>query len=98
MRQPRHSAAVATIGDAIYAAGGVGNSEDGRALASVERLKDGRWSSLEAMPVPVRDACAAVLGGRLYVIGGKRGRDRQATADVWIFDPAVGKWQAGPPP
>lgn len=79
----------------LYVIGGV----DGefRPLASVERFDPlvGSWETLPSIESPCAAASAAVLGGRLYVLGGEvQGRSLR---DCQRFDPTLGIWESMPP-
>ncbi len=55
------------------------------------------WTSLPAasnIPTPRAGTAAAVLDGRLLVIGGESGSLEEAHDDVEMFDPATGRWTA----
>ena len=47
------------------------------------------------MPTPRTEVAAAVLAGKIYVIGGFDGLGR-TVATVEVYDPASGLWAAGP--
>lgn len=53
------------------------------------------WSRLEPMPTPRNHLGAAVLGGRIHVVGGRSNGDFEMTAHE-VFDPASGTWTSGP--
>lgn len=48
-----------------------------------------------SLPVACHSAAAAVLDGRIYLVGGF-GADGAVLGDLWVFDPASGVWTAGP--
>ncbi len=52
------------------------------------------WRTAAALPNPRHHAGAAVLGGKIYYIGGQRGHDHALTTqtDVHVFNPATGAW------
>lgn len=54
-----------------------------------------RWTRLAPMPTARRDAAAAVLGGKIYVVGGEDGA-RMGLSTVEIYDPAGGTWTTAP--
>jgi outer membrane protein assembly factor BamB len=60
--------AVAALGGAVYAFGGLDTS--GASSASVLRIEAGHIRSLTPLPIPLHDAAAVAVGGRLYVLGG----------------------------
>jgi putative pyrroloquinoline-quinone binding quinoprotein len=60
--------AVAVLGGALYAFGGLDASQ--ASSASVTRIAGGKVRTLKPLPTPLHDAAAAVVGGRLYVLGG----------------------------
>ncbi len=63
------------------------------------RMGDEAWEALEPVPGPGRlGATAAVVGGRIYVMGGytvaEDGTER-TVPDVNVFDPSTGTWSRG---
>lgn len=55
------------------------------------------WSTLPPasnLPTPRAGSTVAVLEGRLLVIGGESGTQREAHAEVDALDPATGRWDA----
>jgi hypothetical protein len=60
--------AVAVLGHAVYAFGGLDASQ--ASSASVLRIGAGGVRSLTPLPTPLHDAAAARLRGRLYILGG----------------------------
>jgi N-acetylneuraminic acid mutarotase len=52
------------------------------------------WRTAAPLPNPRHHAGAAVLGGKIYYIGGQRGHDHALTTqtDVHVFTPATGAW------
>jgi DNA-binding CsgD family transcriptional regulator len=74
--------AIASSGDKLYAIGGQG--ADG-VLDRVERYDAslGIWTELSRKPTAVVDVRAVVLGGKLYVPGGRRSNDPSAITTVF---------------
>jgi len=74
----------------IYAIGG--ETDDG-VVGSVERYDPiaDRWSSLTAMPTPVTDVHAAVIGGQIYVPGGRLASG-QPTDRLASYNPREDHW------
>ena len=56
----------------------------------------GRWRRLAGMPAARGGAAAAVVNGRLYVLGGHDAWGR-AVNDVESYDPATDTWRVHPP-
>ena len=54
-----------------------------------------RWQAMPAAPIPRAAAGAAVLGHRLYVVGG-RNDATAALSSLAIFDFNTGRWSLGP--
>ena len=89
----RHSLMVAAYGDYIYAISG----ETASGITDiVERYDPGvdEWVSLIGKPIPVKDASAAVIGGKIYVPGGEL-ENGSMTNVLEIFDPIEEKWESG---
>lgn len=52
------------------------------------------WRRGADAPTPRSEVAAAVLGGRIYVVGGEA--PEGTFAQVEIFDPAANRWTRGP--
>ena len=65
-------------------------------LATDLRPAFGRWQrgAANTLPVGLSNAAAAVLGGKVYVVGD--GSAPQAERALYIYDPQADSWQAGP--
>lgn len=102
LRTPRIGAAYATIDGLIVNAGGF-NSDDFLSIGSVEvRRTAGRgiWRDVAPMPTPRANAVAAVLGGRVWFIGGyvspEPGDFLGSRAVVELYNPRSDTWSTGP--
>jgi hypothetical protein len=80
----------------VVVIGGVG---EGNRLVDSIAVYDpgtGRWSSGTPLPTPRDHLAAAVIGGRVYAVGGRPlDPDRNFTVNEQ-YDPAAGRWTAGP--
>lgn len=84
--------------DALYAIGGF--DAGAGTLASVERWRpgDAAWEAVAPLAVAVNHPAAAVVGGRLVVVGGYRGPGLgNATDAVQVYDPAADAWSLAAP-
>jgi N-acetylneuraminic acid mutarotase len=77
----------------------VGGYRDGEALRDSFSFEDGSWRRLPSIPEPRAAGGAAVVRGKLYVIGGVVSQGRLAR-DAYVYDPARRRWSAiaGPTP
>ncbi|MBV9790488.1 MAG: hypothetical protein JOZ51_20010, partial [Chloroflexi bacterium] len=85
--------AIASSTDKLYVIGG--ESAEG-VLSKVERYdaSSGTWTELSQKPTPVTDVRAVVLGGKLYVPGGRRSNNpSDITAVVERYDPNTESWE-----
>ena len=87
----------AASGGKLYVVGGYGDARD---LAPATRTStDGkRWRNLAPMPTARAAGGAAIVGGKLYVIGGVA--PKELARQAFALDLASGKWStiAGPTP
>lgn len=92
MPTARLGCAAATVGDALFVAGGHG----GQALATLEcfRFSTLQWESLPFMPTARLGCAAAATAGSLLVFGGHDGGG--ALSAVEIFEPSELKWSPLP--
>ena len=95
-RTARAGFAIAGSGDRMYVIGG--ESASG-VLATVERYdtNENIWTELSKKPTPVTDVRAVVLGGKLYLPGGRRSSDpKDITAVFERYDPVAESWDRLP--
>ncbi|RME82585.1 MAG: hypothetical protein D6775_10485, partial [Caldilineae bacterium] len=59
--------------------------------AAPPRLEVARWSQRASMPIALGRAAAAVIDGRLYVVGGEN--DDGDLAGLLVYDPDLDIWQ-----
>jgi DNA-binding CsgD family transcriptional regulator/N-acetylneuraminic acid mutarotase len=90
---PKHGMAVTSFESYIYAIGG--ESIDGIS-ADIESYdpKINHWVSLFPKPTAVTDIQAAIVGGLIYIPGGKLASGKP-TDIVEIYDPSINKWSSG---
>lgn len=102
MPVPRNSMAFAVLGGRLHVVGGRRSLGPGAILNLADHHAydpaTDRWATLAPLPAPRGGHAAAVLGGRLHVLGGEAFGDRPAVfREHWSYDPAADRWQAEPP-
>jgi N-acetylneuraminic acid mutarotase len=77
----------------------VGGYREGEALADSFVYENGSWRRLPSLPQPRAAGGAAVVGGKLYVVGGVVAQGRLAR-EAYAYEPARRRWTAieGPSP
>lgn len=95
MTVARGGLAVATLENQLYAIGGT--TESGISVAN-ERYDPTIkiWEALPDKPTPTSDLSAAVIGGKIYLPGGRLA-DNAVSAILEIFDPRSNQWKKGAP-
>ncbi|HPU86647.1 MAG TPA: kelch repeat-containing protein [Candidatus Latescibacteria bacterium] len=63
-------------------------------LASTAYAGAGTWASGAPLPSARQGAAAAVIGGKIYVVGGYD--CSKPLSNVEIYDPATNRWESGP--
>ena len=90
---PLDHQAVAALGDEIYMISGW---SDGIPSDHVFRLEDGKWAELPPIPTPRAGAAAAVVGRRIFVVGGTTARHDASSlagvSTVEAFDIDTNRW------
>ncbi len=98
---PRNSMAFAGLGGRLHVVGGRRSLASGIVNLADHHAYDpatDRWTALAPLPAPRGGHAAAVLGGRLYVLGGEAfGPAPSVFADHWSYDPQTDRWRAEPP-
>jgi Galactose oxidase, central domain len=82
---PLQDAAVAALGNQVYAFGGLTATQ--ASSGGVSRISATVVSALPPLPTPLHDASAATIGGRLYVLGGGQS---VSYSGIGRYDPAAG--------
>jgi DNA-binding CsgD family transcriptional regulator len=91
MSVARANMAVTVYDNKIYVIGG--ETEEGvTGLTEVYDIATDTWAKLPDKPTPVTNAKAVVVGGKIYVPGG-RGETHKSTNVVEQFDPTLNAWQ-----
>lgn len=96
MREARAAHAVVAAGDAIYALAGTGAG--GAPVRPVERFDGRAWSVVATLPgAGLNAAAAAVVDGRIYLIGGFNTTTNVPTDRVLVLDLAERRWSEAAP-
>jgi DNA-binding CsgD family transcriptional regulator len=95
MPTSRSGLAVVAYENLIYAIGGETNEE---ICDLVERYdpEEDTWQDLTSKPVPVTDVGAVVIGGMIYVPGGRTSAE-EVTDVLEVYDPLQGRWETRNP-
>jgi len=93
--QARSAMASAIVDNHLYIIGG---QTDIGVTSHTDRYdpQTDQWLSLREKPTAVRDASAIVLGGNIFIPGGKL-HDESATNILEIYDPLNDSWTTGSP-
>jgi N-acetylneuraminic acid mutarotase len=96
MLHARAAHAVVATSDAIFALAGTGAG--GAPVLAVERFDGSAWRAESTLPGAGLNApAAAVLDGRIYLIGGFNTTTNVPTTEVHVYDPATRAWSDAAP-
>jgi hypothetical protein len=89
MTTARSGLASVAFGDAFLTFGGEGFDDGGYVFPQVERYTPATetWDSLTRMPLPVHGIGAALLDGKIYIVGGGVTAGWSTTAAAAVFSP-----------
>jgi N-acetylneuraminic acid mutarotase len=91
--QPNAHLAVAAFENQLYTIGG--QITDGvSGLVNRYNPQTDAWERRRSKPIPVADVSAAVIGGKIYIPGGRQSSG-ELSAALEIYDPAQDRWQRG---
>jgi DNA-binding CsgD family transcriptional regulator len=91
LTEPRHSLAVAAVDNFIFAIGGE-NESGVSGLVERYSIEADRWEAAQPKPVAVSEAGAAVIGGLIFVPGG-RTASGEPTELFEVYDPRQDHWE-----
>ncbi len=93
MLTPRSGLALAAYEEQLYAIGG---EAGGQVSGSVEVFNPNlnEWQALSDKPTPVADVAAVVIGGKVYVPGGRLLSGEMSPA-LEVYDPLQDAWESG---
>jgi YVTN family beta-propeller protein len=93
----RQEIAAAELGGRIYSIGGIGGASEAtvETLTAVERYDpvDDVWEAVAPLPAPLHHPTAAVVGDKLYVLGGLQNLDFTPVDFVFAYDPGNDRWE-----
>ena len=93
----RASGTLAAVGRTLHYIGGLlpdrETDVDDHYVLDLDRLQSG-WTSAAPLPIPRNHLSSAVIGGRVYAIGGQQGHDesRRFRSELHVYDPATDTW------
>jgi len=104
LRRPRAGGGLALVGRSLHYIGGLLPDRDtdssDHSVLDLTVLSEcaAGWKSAAAMPAPRKQFGTAVLGGKIYVLGGQFHHDRGQVdpARVDVYDPETDTWSRGP--
>ncbi len=91
----RQEVAVVALGGKVYVIGGFGSTRDPGDIVEVYDPATDVWRTVAPLPIPIHHAAAAVVDGRLFVVGGYTGgRVRWTTlGTVFEYDAGQNTWR-----
>jgi PKD repeat protein len=90
---PNRRPAYALLGDQLYQMGGVAGGAPSTTDVYILDLTAGSWSLGPSLLVARGDhSRAAVLDGRIYIVGGSIGGNQEVLNEMEEYDPATGNW------
>jgi DNA-binding CsgD family transcriptional regulator len=93
MSQSRAGLALVTYDNKVYAIGG---DDSGGVTGLTESFnpQTNYWTTLSEKPTPVTDVQAAVIGGKIYVPGGRLSNG-ELSSNLEIYNPLMDEWSRG---
>lgn len=100
--EARHGVQVATVDGKLYAIGGASERTKGQTISSAFERYDpelNTWESLSSLPFPILAPGIAVVGEKIFVVGGSTIENgaRIASEKVCFFDTRRNLWGMGTP-
>lgn len=95
MTWARQEVAVGAVGGRIYVIGGFGSTGEPLDTVEVYDPPTNEWRNVTPLPIAVHHPAAAVVDGRLFVVGGYTGGRVRWTplGTVFEYDPSLNSWR-----
>lgn len=102
MPNPRNSMAYAVLGGRLHVIAGRRSLGPGNIVNLADHHAydpaTDRWTELAPLPAPRGGHAAAVIGGRIHVLGGEAFGDSPTVfREQWSYDPETDRWRDEPP-
>ncbi len=91
-RGPRQETAVVALGRSIYVIGGFDRASAVVPTVEAFDVDSNLWRDVAALPEPLHHVNAAVVDGKLYVLGGLRTLSFTPVGRSYVYDPAANSW------
>ncbi|MGH3049889.1 MAG: Kelch repeat-containing protein, partial [Gaiellaceae bacterium] len=91
---PRTNLAAVALDGKIYALGGL-DPLDATRSAFVYDVRANSWGRVASLPVALQALAAVAFHGEIWVLGG-RDASGKVSRRVWIYNPRLDRWRAGP--
>lgn len=89
---PQQENAVVALGGKIYAIGGFGPSSQATTAVAVFDPQTKSWSAAAPLPQALHHVNAAVVGNRIFVVGGLAAGSFGAIGTTAVYDPSTNAW------
>jgi N-acetylneuraminic acid mutarotase len=100
MLHSQNEAVTVVIGERIYVMGGFTTGTNGPIdRVQIYDVAKNAWSEGTPLPEPVHHHGAALVGGKIYLVGGfhEPFQTREPIDSTWVFDPATNHWDRRAP-
>lgn len=89
---PQQENAVVALNGKVYVIGGFGPSSQATTAVAVFDPASKTWSAAAPLPEAIHHVNAAVVGGRIYVVGALGAGSFGAVGTTEVYDPATNAW------
>lgn len=94
---PRQEVSVVALNGEVYVIGGFNDTRQVQSSMEVYNPATDTWRTAASLPVRLHHANAAVVDGKLYVLGFLTGLNFTADGRAFVYDPATETWEPRAP-